>query len=69
MLLNNWFLTMKYLESRHQKLTKVCHIVSSRVPRAGADVQVLKSQMVQKYKVQLFVHTNKADIDIERQPY
>src|SRR5215208_1986223 len=26
--------TMKYLESRHQKLIKVCHIVASRVPRA-----------------------------------
>ncbi|MGA9768901.1 MAG: hypothetical protein WBV94_07670 [Blastocatellia bacterium] len=62
-------LTMKYLASRHQKLKKVCHIVSSRVPRAGPKVQNLKRQMVQKHKALLFVDTQESNINIEREPY
>lgn len=61
--------TMKHLESRHQKLIKVCHIVASRVPRAIPKVYELKSKMVKKYKVQLFVHTHKANVNIEHELY
>lgn len=66
---NQLISTLKHLESRHQKLIRVCHIVASRVPRAIPKVYELKSKMVKKYRVQLFVHTNKADVDIEREPY
>ena len=61
--------TMKYLERRHQTLTKVCHIVASRVPRAGPKVQNLKLQMARKHKALLFVDTQEANVNIEREPY
>lgn len=62
-------LTMKYLSNRHRNLTKICHIVASRVPRAGPKIQNLKLQMVKKHKALLFVDTQEASVNIERHPY
>lgn len=61
--------TINYLAKRHQNRTKICHIVASRVPRAGPKVQNLKLQMARKYKALLFVDTQEANVNIEREPY
>jgi hypothetical protein len=56
--------TLGYLSSSHASLKRECHIVASRVPRAGPKVQELKAKLAKSHKVQLFVHTTKAQIDI-----
>jgi len=43
---------------------KECHIVASRVPKAGTKVQQLKVKMQKAKKATLFVNTNKAIISV-----
>jgi hypothetical protein len=66
---NQLVATIGYLVNRHQQLKKICHIVASRVPRAGPKVQNLKVQMVQKYGARLFVDTQASNVNIDRDPY
>ncbi len=54
--------TLGYCRDRHLNISKCCHIVASRVPKAGPKVQVLKKKMVSKYRVQLIVNTQKARV-------
>lgn len=61
--------TLECLAARHNRVKRVCHIVASRVPRAGPAVQQLKLTMARKYKVPLHVSTTQASIDIRREPY
>jgi hypothetical protein len=56
--------TLGYLSSSHASLKRECHIVASRVPKAGPKVQELKAKLAKYHKVQLFVHTTKAQINI-----
>ncbi len=56
--------TLGYLSSSHSSLKRECHIVASRVPRAGPKVQELKAKLAKSHKVKLVVHTIKAQIDI-----
>ncbi|MGB7925595.1 MAG: hypothetical protein WCF57_20320 [Pyrinomonadaceae bacterium] len=61
--------TMGYCGERHKSCKRVCHIVASRVPRAGPKVQTLKRMMVQKYRTLLYVNTQVANIDVTQHPY
>jgi len=58
---NQLVATIGYCKNRHNKLQKQCHIVASRVPKSGPKVQILKQKMAREYKIQLFVHTQKAE--------
>lgn len=61
--------TIGYLAHRHRGLKKICHIVASRVPRAGPKLQVLKLQMIKRCSAILVVDTQERTINIERDPY
>lgn len=61
--------TLGYLTTRHVQVRKICHIVASRVPRAGPKVQNLKLQMARRYNARLFVDTQEANVNIDREPY
>lgn len=52
--------TIGYCGNRHLRHVKYCYIVASRVPRSGPKIQTLKKTMAKKYKVQLYVKTQKA---------
>ncbi len=56
--------TIGYCKNRHNKLQKQCYIVASRVPKSGPKIQILKQKMAREYKIQMFVHTQKAEIKI-----
>ena len=51
-------------EKYHKNLIKECHIVASRVPKAGAKVQQLKVKILKAKKATLFINTNKAIISV-----
>jgi len=55
--------------NRHRESKLVCHIVASRVPRAGPKVQNLKVQMARKYNALLLVDTNEAVVDLQAATY
>jgi hypothetical protein len=61
--------TMGYLAHRHLGKRKVCHIVASRVPRAGPKVQNLKLEMKKTYDALLYVGTREVRIDVTKAPY
>jgi hypothetical protein len=61
--------TMGYLAARHREKRKICHIVASRVPRAGPKVQNLKLQMSRKQKALLYVGTQEVTIHLNKEPY
>lgn len=61
--------TLEQLKSRHRGLTKICHIVASRVSLKGPKFQNLYRQMVQKHKARLYVDTKEVKVNIEREPY
>lgn len=61
--------TMTHLTGRHGKLKKICHIVASRVPKIGPEIQTFKAQMQKKHRAILIIGTNKVDIDITQELY
>jgi hypothetical protein len=56
--------TIEIFKSKHQQTKKECHIVASRVPKAGTKVQQLKVQMKKHTQAELIVSTDKAFITI-----
>lgn len=56
--------TISIFEKRHQGLEKECHIVASRVPKAGPQIQQYKTQLLKNKKAKLIVSTIKATISI-----
>lgn len=61
--------TLAYLAGTHGTLKKICHIVASRVPKIGPEIQTFKAQMQKKHRAILIIGTNKVDIDITQDPY
>ena len=60
--------TLGYLSARHT-CKKICHIVASRVPKAGPKVQNLKVEMARKHRVLLHVGTTEVSIQLGVAPY
>jgi len=56
--------TIDYFKTTHQHCIKECHIVASRVPRAGAKVQQLQVKMRKAKSSKLIVSTNKASLTL-----
>lgn len=56
--------TIEVFVAEHQGIKKECHIVASRVPKAGAKVQDLKVELLKKKKAKLIVSTNQAFVTI-----
>jgi len=50
--------------AEHQGIKKACHIVASRVPRTGPEVQQLQVEMLKKKKAKLTVSTIQAFVTI-----
>ncbi len=61
--------TLGYLAKRHQSKRKICHIVASRVPRAGPKIQILKLEMNRAHQAALYVGTQEVTIDVRDEPY
>jgi len=56
--------TIELFVSEHQGIKKECHIVASRVPKAGAKVQDLKVELLKKKKAKLIVSTDQAFVTV-----
>lgn len=56
--------TIKYCQDKHNQFKKECHVVASRVPKAGTELQVLKKNLSTQYKIALYVHTQQAQVTI-----
>lgn len=56
--------TIDHFKSEHQNCKKECHIVASRVPKAGTKVQQLKVTMLKAKQAKLIVNTNQASMII-----
>jgi hypothetical protein len=56
--------TIELFVNEHQGTKKECHIVASRVPKAGTKVQDLKVELLKKKKATLIVSTDKAFVTI-----
>lgn len=56
--------TIGYCTARHKEHKKECHIVASRVPRAGAKVQNLQVMMAKRHETLLHVGTQQVEIKI-----
>lgn len=56
--------TIKYCKDKHNQFKKECHVVASRVPKAGTELQVLKKNLSTQYKIALYVHTQQAQVTI-----
>lgn len=56
--------TIELFKNQHKNCIKECHIVASRVPRAGTKVQQLKVQMLKSTQTKLSVHTNMANTTV-----
>lgn len=56
--------TIEIFTSEHKSTKKECHIVASRVPKAGAKVQDLKVELLKKKKAKLIVSTDQAFVTI-----
>ncbi|MEN9847353.1 MAG: hypothetical protein RL368_93 [Pseudomonadota bacterium] len=56
--------TIDLFLNKHRHVKKSCHIVASRVPKAGTKVQQLKVQMLKNKKVELIVSTDQATVQI-----
>jgi len=61
--------TLGYLESRHVRIERVCHLVASRVPRATPGVIGLKEKMARMHGVLLEIHTREGAVDLSKPPY
>lgn len=66
---NQLVATMGYLEARHTGIDRICHIVASRVPRAGPKVQEMKVRMLKRQRALLLVGTHTVSIDVDKSPY
>lgn len=60
--------TVGYLKNIH-KCKKICHIVASRVPKAGPKVQTLRLEMAKKHGILLYVGTRQVTVNIDKAPY
>lgn len=49
--------TVDRFAGNHKMFRRECHIVASRVPKAGPKVQALKVKLLKEKKAQLFVNT------------
>lgn len=56
--------TIEIFKPKHQKIKKECHIVASRVPKAGTKAQQLKVKMKKSTQAELIISTDKAFITI-----
>jgi hypothetical protein len=56
--------TIDRLIVEHRGIKKECHIVASRLPKAGPKVQQLKIRLLKEKKATLIVSTNQAFITI-----
>lgn len=56
--------TIEIFKAKHQKTKKECHIVASRVPKAGTKAQQLKVKMKKSTQAELIISTDKAFIAI-----
>lgn len=56
--------TIDRFKVSHGTLKKECHIIASRVPKAGPKVQSLKIQLLKDKKAQLFVSTTQHQITL-----
>lgn len=56
--------TIDIFLTEHQGCKKECHIVASRVPRAGTKVQQLKVKILKTKQARLIVSTNQAFITV-----
>ena len=56
--------TINIFQAEHKGCNKECHIIASRVPKAGAKVQQLKVKILKTKQAKLFVNTNKAVISV-----
>lgn len=50
--------TIGYLKSRHKKVSKVCFIICSRVPKAGPKTQQLKEKFYSTHNTPLKIYCN-----------
>lgn len=66
---NQLIATIGYTKEKYKTSKKVCHIVASRVPKAGPKIQNLKTSMVKKYQILLQVDTDRSFINISVNPY
>jgi hypothetical protein len=56
--------TIELFKLEHQKFKKECHIVASRVPKAGTKIQQLKVKILKAKQAQLIVSTDQAFVTI-----
>ena len=54
--------TIIVCKNRHQKLSKECHVVASRVPKLGMGTQVLKKKFKKQTSLNLNLHTQQVTI-------
>lgn len=54
----------EYLQKRHDKITKRCYIVASKVPKAGTDIQVYKKRLKKLYQASLTIREIKIEITV-----
>jgi hypothetical protein len=57
--------TLTYCKNRHGNTENICYIVASKVPQAGAEVQNLKTIFMRKFKIQLFVKNQVAQVEVQ----
>jgi len=56
--------TLYLFKEKHKNCKKECHIVASRVPKAGTKIQQLKVKMQKETMAKLVVNTNKVTIAV-----
>ncbi len=56
--------TIDLFRSKHDGCKKVCHIVASRVPKAGTETQQLKIKLLKTKQAELIVSTNQAFVNV-----
>jgi len=56
--------TIEIFKVKHQNTKKECHIVASRVPKAGTKAQQLKVKMKKNTQAELIINTDKAFVTI-----
>jgi hypothetical protein len=56
--------TIEIFKAKHQNTKKECHIVASRVPKAGTKAQQLKVKMKKNTQAELIINTDKAFVTI-----
>ncbi|MFZ2449214.1 MAG: hypothetical protein WAW36_01695 [Methylovulum miyakonense] len=56
--------TIDLFRSKHDGCKKICHIVASRVPKAGPETQQLKIKLLKTKQAELIVNTNQAFVNV-----